>query len=46
MVRIEILFKEKNIKYLEFHLIYYMDDPICKDYDWELFDLLSKEESK
>nr|YP_009309134.1 hypothetical chloroplast RF21 [Primula veris]AOS86798.1 hypothetical chloroplast RF21 [Primula veris] len=38
---IEILFKEKDIKYLEFLFVYYMDDPIRKDYDWELFDHLS-----
>ncbi|KAF1864827.1 hypothetical protein Lal_00031786 [Lupinus albus] len=40
---IEISFKEKNIKYLEFLFVYYMDmdDPIRKDHDQELFDLLS-----
>nr|YP_010391849.1 hypothetical protein RF2 [Avicennia officinalis]UPX05340.1 hypothetical protein RF2 [Avicennia officinalis] len=42
---IEILFKEKDIKYLEFLFVYYMDDymddPIRKDHDWELFDCLS-----
>nr|YP_009411595.1 Ycf2 [Schima argentea]YP_009411614.1 Ycf2 [Schima argentea]YP_009411682.1 Ycf2 [Schima brevipedicellata]YP_009411701.1 Ycf2 [Schima brevipedicellata]YP_009411856.1 Ycf2 [Schima khasiana]YP_009411875.1 Ycf2 [Schima khasiana]YP_009412030.1 Ycf2 [Schima noronhae]YP_009412049.1 Ycf2 [Schima noronhae]YP_009412291.1 Ycf2 [Schima sinensis]YP_009412310.1 Ycf2 [Schima sinensis]YP_009412465.1 Ycf2 [Schima wallichii]YP_009412484.1 Ycf2 [Schima wallichii]QZQ53312.1 hypothetical protein RF2 [Schi len=38
---IEILFKEKDIKYLEFLFVYYMDDPIRKDHDWELFDRLS-----
>nr|YP_010210878.1 Ycf2 [Paraboea dictyoneura]YP_010210898.1 Ycf2 [Paraboea dictyoneura]UBD08762.1 Ycf2 [Paraboea dictyoneura]UBD08782.1 Ycf2 [Paraboea dictyoneura] len=38
---IEILFKEKDIKYLEFIFVYYMDDPIRKDHDWELFDRLS-----
>ncbi|MCQ7012946.1 DUF825 domain-containing protein, partial [Clostridioides difficile] len=38
---IEILFKEKDIKYLEFLFVYYMDDPIRKDRDWELFDRLS-----
>ncbi|GFQ03147.1 protein ycf2 [Phtheirospermum japonicum] len=38
---IEILFKEKDIKYLEFLFVYYMDDLICKDHDWELFDRLS-----
>nr|YP_010176083.1 Ycf2 [Pseuderanthemum haikangense]YP_010176100.1 Ycf2 [Pseuderanthemum haikangense]QSQ71218.1 Ycf2 [Pseuderanthemum haikangense]QSQ71235.1 Ycf2 [Pseuderanthemum haikangense] len=38
---IEILFKEKDIKYLEFPFVYYMDDPIRKDHDWELFDRLS-----
>jgi hypothetical protein len=37
---IEISFKEKDIKYLEFLFVYYMDmdDPICKDHDWEFFD--------
>nr|AZM32167.1 hypothetical chloroplast RF21 [Nepenthes mirabilis]AZM32183.1 hypothetical chloroplast RF21 [Nepenthes mirabilis] len=38
---IEISFKEKEIKYLEFFFVYYMDDPIRKDHDWELFDRLS-----
>nr|YP_010614133.1 hypothetical protein RF2 [Hypoestes forskaolii]YP_010614153.1 hypothetical protein RF2 [Hypoestes forskaolii]WAS32067.1 hypothetical protein RF2 [Hypoestes forskaolii]WAS32087.1 hypothetical protein RF2 [Hypoestes forskaolii] len=38
---IEILFKEKDIKYLEFPFVYYMDDPIRKDHNWELFDRLS-----
>nr|YP_010118405.1 Ycf2 [Pilea plataniflora]YP_010118424.1 Ycf2 [Pilea plataniflora]QQY86017.1 Ycf2 [Pilea plataniflora]QQY86040.1 Ycf2 [Pilea plataniflora] len=38
---IEISFKEKDIKYLEFLFVYYMDDPIRKDRDWELFDRLS-----
>lgn len=38
---IEILFKEKDIKYLEFLFVYYIDDPIRKDHDWELFDRLS-----
>nr|YP_010128905.1 hypothetical protein KQ457_pgp010 [Pedicularis dissecta]YP_010128912.1 hypothetical protein KQ457_pgp003 [Pedicularis dissecta]QPZ47957.1 hypothetical protein PEDIA082 [Pedicularis dissecta]QPZ47964.1 hypothetical protein PEDIA110 [Pedicularis dissecta] len=38
---IEILFKEKDIKYLEFLFVYYMDDTIRKDRDWELFDRLS-----
>ncbi|MFQ6645544.1 hypothetical protein Gotur_019873 [Gossypium turneri] len=38
---IEILFKEKDIKYLEFLFGYYMDDSIHKDHDWELFDRLS-----
>ncbi|CAA2956946.1 Ycf2 (chloroplast), partial [Olea europaea subsp. europaea] len=41
IVGIEILFKEKDIKYLEFLFVYYMDDPIRKDHDWELFDRLS-----
>jgi hypothetical protein len=38
---IEILFKEKDLKYLEFLFVYYTDDPIRKDPDWELFDRLS-----
>ena len=38
---IEILFKEKDLKYLEFFFVYYRDDPIRKDHDWELFDRLS-----
>ncbi|KAL4280877.1 hypothetical protein GQ457_03G031130 [Hibiscus cannabinus] len=38
---IEISFKEKDIKYLEFLFVYYMDDSIRKDHDWELFDRLS-----
>lgn len=38
---IEISFKEKDLKYLEFPFVYYMDDPIRKDHDWELFDHLS-----
>ncbi|GLT55087.1 hypothetical protein SLA2020_282360 [Shorea laevis] len=38
---IEISFKEKDIKYLEFLFVYYIDDPIRKDHDWELFDRLS-----
>nr|YP_010505308.1 Ycf2 [Chrysosplenium echinus]YP_010505325.1 Ycf2 [Chrysosplenium echinus]UXE34025.1 Ycf2 [Chrysosplenium echinus]UXE34042.1 Ycf2 [Chrysosplenium echinus] len=38
---IEISFKEKDIKYPEFLFVYYMDDPIRKDRDWELFDRLS-----
>nr|WOC90959.1 hypothetical chloroplast RF21 [Utricularia arenaria]WOC90978.1 hypothetical chloroplast RF21 [Utricularia arenaria] len=38
---IEILFKEKDIKYLEFLFVYYMDDPIRKDPDWEFSDRLS-----
>ncbi|KAF4372689.1 hypothetical protein F8388_000856 [Cannabis sativa] len=38
---IEISFKEKDTKYLEFLFVYYMDDPIREDHDWELFDRLS-----
>nr|UDN43298.1 hypothetical protein RF2 [Leptodermis kumaonensis]UDN43315.1 hypothetical protein RF2 [Leptodermis kumaonensis] len=43
---IEILFKEKDLKYLEFLFVYYMDDPTRKDRDWELFDLLSLRERR
>ncbi|KAI3860397.1 hypothetical protein MKX03_018193 [Papaver bracteatum] len=35
---IEISFKEKDIKYLEFLFVSYTDDSIRKDHDWELFD--------
>ncbi|KAF4368216.1 hypothetical protein F8388_022849 [Cannabis sativa] len=38
---IEISFKEKDTKYLEFLFVYYMDDLIREDHDWELFDRLS-----
>ncbi|KAK5810808.1 hypothetical protein PVK06_026125 [Gossypium arboreum] len=38
---IEISFREEDIKYLEFLFLYYMDDSICKDHDWKLFDCLS-----
>ncbi|KAF4349163.1 hypothetical protein F8388_026312 [Cannabis sativa] len=38
---IEISFKEKDTKYLEFPFVYYVDDPIREDHDWELFDRLS-----
>nr|YP_010830748.1 hypothetical protein RF2 [Potamogeton distinctus]YP_010830766.1 hypothetical protein RF2 [Potamogeton distinctus]YP_010830920.1 hypothetical protein RF2 [Potamogeton wrightii]YP_010830938.1 hypothetical protein RF2 [Potamogeton wrightii]WFF50638.1 hypothetical protein RF2 [Potamogeton distinctus]WFF50656.1 hypothetical protein RF2 [Potamogeton distinctus]WFF50896.1 hypothetical protein RF2 [Potamogeton wrightii]WFF50914.1 hypothetical protein RF2 [Potamogeton wrightii] len=38
---IEISFKEKDSKYMEFLFLSYTDDPICKDHDWELFDRLS-----
>lgn len=38
---IEISFKEKDIKYMEFLFLSYTDDPIRKDHDWELFDRLS-----
>ncbi|KAL8232036.1 hypothetical protein R6Q57_001814 [Mikania cordata] len=38
---IEILFKEKDLKYPEFVFVYYRDDPIRKDHDWEFFDRLS-----
>nr|UDY68468.1 Ycf2 protein [Solanum muricatum]UDY68487.1 Ycf2 protein [Solanum muricatum] len=43
---IEILFKEKDLKYLEFLFVYYMYDPIRKDHDWELFDRLSLRKSR
>ncbi|MCL7047585.1 hypothetical protein MKW94_017098, partial [Papaver nudicaule] len=32
---IEISFKEKDIKYMEFLFVSYTDDPIRKDHDWE-----------
>nr|AEZ48737.1 hypothetical chloroplast RF2 [Molineria capitulata] len=38
---IEISFKEKDSKYLEFLFFSYTDDSIRKDHDWELFDRLS-----
>ncbi|KAF4371652.1 hypothetical protein F8388_008592 [Cannabis sativa] len=38
---IEISFKEKDTKYLKFLFVYYMDDLIREDHDWELFDRLS-----
>nr|AEX93966.1 hypothetical chloroplast RF21 [Haworthia cymbiformis] len=38
---IEISFKEKDSKYLEFLFLSYTDDPIRKDHDWKLFDRLS-----
>nr|AEZ48744.1 hypothetical chloroplast RF2 [Lomandra longifolia] len=38
---IEISFKEKDSKYLEFLFLSYTDDPIRKNHDWELFDRLS-----
>nr|YP_009749398.1 Ycf2 protein [Gymnadenia conopsea]YP_009749415.1 Ycf2 protein [Gymnadenia conopsea]QII91485.1 Ycf2 protein [Gymnadenia conopsea]QII91502.1 Ycf2 protein [Gymnadenia conopsea] len=38
---IEISFKEKDSKYLEFLFLSYTDDPIRKDHDWEFFDRLS-----
>nr|YP_010259001.1 hypothetical chloroplast RF21 [Chiloglottis cornuta]YP_010259009.1 hypothetical chloroplast RF21 [Chiloglottis cornuta]UIX23871.1 hypothetical chloroplast RF21 [Chiloglottis cornuta]UIX23879.1 hypothetical chloroplast RF21 [Chiloglottis cornuta] len=38
---IEISFKEKDSKYLEFLFLSYTDDPIRKDHDWELFYRLS-----
>nr|YP_010729113.1 Ycf2 protein [Trimezia steyermarkii]YP_010729131.1 Ycf2 protein [Trimezia steyermarkii]WEA82092.1 Ycf2 protein [Trimezia steyermarkii]WEA82110.1 Ycf2 protein [Trimezia steyermarkii] len=38
---IEISFKEKDSKYLEFLFLSYTDDPIRKDHDWELVDRLS-----
>nr|AKJ77587.1 Ycf2 [Dioscorea nipponica]WFP44084.1 hypothetical chloroplast RF2 [Dioscorea nipponica subsp. rosthornii]AKJ77606.1 Ycf2 [Dioscorea nipponica]WFP44103.1 hypothetical chloroplast RF2 [Dioscorea nipponica subsp. rosthornii]WFP44171.1 hypothetical chloroplast RF2 [Dioscorea nipponica] len=38
---IEISFKEKDSKYLEFLFLSYTDNPIRKDHDWELFDRLS-----
>nr|DBA44674.1 TPA_asm: hypothetical protein RF2 [Batis maritima]DBA44675.1 TPA_asm: hypothetical protein RF2 [Batis maritima] len=41
VVEIDISFKEKDIKYLEFFFVYYIDDAIRKGHDWELFDRLS-----
>nr|YP_010615629.1 Ycf2 [Smilax astrosperma]YP_010615647.1 Ycf2 [Smilax astrosperma]WAU46817.1 Ycf2 [Smilax astrosperma]WAU46835.1 Ycf2 [Smilax astrosperma] len=38
---IEISFKEKDSKYMEFLFLSYTDDLIRKDHDWELFDRLS-----
>nr|UDZ61545.1 hypothetical protein RF2 [Echinodorus cordifolius] len=38
---IEISFKEKDSKSMEFLFLSYMDDPIGKDHDWKLFDRLS-----
>ncbi|KAL0925498.1 hypothetical protein M5K25_003837 [Dendrobium thyrsiflorum] len=38
---IEISFKEKDSRYLEFLFLSYTDDLIRKDHDWELFDRLS-----
>nr|WEG89384.1 hypothetical chloroplast RF21 [Amana sp. MW-2023b]WEG89385.1 hypothetical chloroplast RF21 [Amana sp. MW-2023b] len=38
---IEISFKERDRKYLEFLFLSYTDDLIRKDHDWELFDRLS-----
>nr|YP_010287087.1 hypothetical protein RF2 [Hydrocharis chevalieri]YP_010287107.1 hypothetical protein RF2 [Hydrocharis chevalieri]UKT61170.1 hypothetical protein RF2 [Hydrocharis chevalieri]UKT61171.1 hypothetical protein RF2 [Hydrocharis chevalieri] len=38
---IEISFKEKDSKYMEFLFLSYTDDPIRKDHDWELLDRLS-----
>lgn len=41
VVEIEILFKEKDSKFLEFFFVYYMDDDlIYKDYDWKLVDFI------
>nr|YP_006665824.1 hypothetical chloroplast RF21 [Elodea canadensis]YP_006665841.1 hypothetical chloroplast RF21 [Elodea canadensis]AEY84697.1 hypothetical chloroplast RF21 [Elodea canadensis]AEY84714.1 hypothetical chloroplast RF21 [Elodea canadensis] len=38
---IEISFKEKDSKSMEFLFLSYTDDPIRKDHDWELLDRLS-----
>nr|YP_011008531.1 Ycf2 [Tacca plantaginea]YP_011008552.1 Ycf2 [Tacca plantaginea]WPV72357.1 Ycf2 [Tacca plantaginea]WPV72378.1 Ycf2 [Tacca plantaginea] len=38
---IEISFKEKDSKSLEFLFLSYTDNPIRKDHDWEFFDRLS-----
>ncbi|KAF4378686.1 hypothetical protein F8388_006137 [Cannabis sativa] len=42
---IEISFKEKDTKYLEFLFVYYMDDLIREDHDWELLDHFHSESS-
>ncbi|KAJ8425441.1 hypothetical protein Cgig2_032241 [Carnegiea gigantea] len=41
IAEIEISFKEKDIKYMGFLFVYYLDDLIYKNHDWELFDRLS-----
>lgn len=41
ITRIEISFKEKDIKYLNFLFEFYIDDPTRKAHGWELFDHLS-----
>nr|YP_009942888.1 hypothetical chloroplast RF2 [Pseudowintera colorata]YP_009942905.1 hypothetical chloroplast RF2 [Pseudowintera colorata]QOD40395.1 hypothetical chloroplast RF2 [Pseudowintera colorata]QOD40412.1 hypothetical chloroplast RF2 [Pseudowintera colorata] len=41
VAEIEISFREKDIKYLEFLFVSYTDDPIRKDHDREFFDRLS-----
>ena len=46
VARIEISFKEKYIRYLEFLSVYYMDDPICKDHDWKFFDCISSRKGR
>ncbi|KAK4730108.1 hypothetical protein R3W88_023096 [Solanum pinnatisectum] len=46
VAEIDILFKEKDLKYLEFFFVYYIDDSIHKDHDWELFDRLSLRKSR
>lgn len=38
MKPIKISFKEKDIKYLKFPFIYYINDSICKNHNWKLFD--------
>nr|YP_009352012.1 hypothetical chloroplast RF21 [Schoepfia jasminodora]AQW41730.1 hypothetical chloroplast RF21 [Schoepfia jasminodora] len=43
---LEISFEEKDIKYLGFLFVYYRDDLIRKDHDWELFDRLSRRRRK
>ncbi|KAF4348197.1 hypothetical protein G4B88_029692 [Cannabis sativa] len=43
---IEISFKEKDTKYLEFLFVYYMDDLIREDHDWELLDQIQSNEMK
>lgn len=41
MKPIKISFKEKDIKYLKFPFIYYINDSICKNHNWKLFDVFS-----
>nr|QKV48131.1 hypothetical protein RF2 [Risleya atropurpurea]QKV48136.1 hypothetical protein RF2 [Risleya atropurpurea] len=43
---IEISFKERDSKYMEFIFLSYMDNPIHKDYDWEFFDSLSPRKNR
>ena len=43
---IEISFKEKDIKYLEFLFVYYMDDPIRKDHDWDFLSSFPEKDAQ
>ena len=40
---VEISFKEKDIKYLELLFVYYIDDPVRKEHNWELFNFFPPE---